>query len=148
MPRCVKKFTFTSSFNFWKNSMKRYSFPILQRNKLSVVCSIALLSSIESRFAHSSQFLKIINGMSIYTTAIGKCYITMMWMNWDSSSVLLQHVLHMWMTVTRICLLMATRPLGQVEEREMMSIREERIQVAYKLNLEEQRGVHFKWKKM
>lgn len=94
MPRCVKKFTFTLSFNFCKNSMKRYSFPILQRNKLRVVCSIAPPSSIESRFAHSSQFLKISNGVSIYTTAIGKCYITIMWMNWDSSSVLLQHVLH------------------------------------------------------
>lgn len=46
----------------------------------------------------------------IYTTAIGKCYITMKWMNWDSSSVFLQHVFHIWLTVTWICLLMAKDP--------------------------------------
>lgn len=33
MPGCVKYFTFTLSFNLYKNATKRFSFPILQRNK-------------------------------------------------------------------------------------------------------------------
>lgn len=42
----------------------------------------------------SAQVLEIGSGVNIYTTAIGKCYITSKWMNWDCSpGVTLQHVL-------------------------------------------------------
>lgn len=148
MPRCVKKFTFTLSFNFCKNFMKRYLFPILQRNKLRVVCSIAPPSLLRTDLHILPNSLK---------SSVVWVFISQLWQMLHNNEV---DEVGFFFSASAACTSHMTdcnmdlfvnghkTPRSGPKREKWCLLGRKRFKVAFKLDLEEQRGMHFKWKKM